>query len=54
MSDIHELQLSLDLPGDLPNEELGLLQWHLGDGGDDSAVESPDEYPLLSSCGALS
>ena len=53
MSDLYELQLSLDLPGSLPASDLALIRRHLGEGGD-QAPETSDplaEYPLLSARG---
>ncbi|MFJ2627623.1 hypothetical protein ACIO6T_30550 [Streptomyces sp. NPDC087532] len=49
MSDLHELQLTLDLPGSLPGADLVLLRWHLGEGGSDP--ETTHTYPLLSGTG---
>ncbi|MET8448026.1 hypothetical protein [Streptomyces sp. NPDC005209] len=49
MSDLHELQLSLDLPDSLPNADIALLRWHLGENNEDSP--GPDAYPLLSDRG---
>ncbi|MEE1762019.1 hypothetical protein [Streptomyces sp. SP18BB07] len=59
MGDYYELQLSLDLPVSLPAEDLTLLRWHLGEGGDDRFGDNGDgerqgayEYPLLAQRGA--
>ncbi|MER6127051.1 hypothetical protein ABT173_31570 [Streptomyces sp. NPDC001795] len=52
MSDLYELQLVLDLPDSLPDTDLALLQWHLGERDDDP--ENPDAYPLLASRGPAS
>ncbi|MFJ1831211.1 hypothetical protein [Streptomyces sp. NPDC088178] len=49
MSDLHELQLTLDLPGSLPGADLALLRWHLE--GDGSKPEATYTYPLLSGRG---
>lgn len=49
VSDLYELQLSLDLPNSLPAADLALLRWHLGEGGGEP--QAPDSYPLLSARG---
>ncbi|MFF3504396.1 hypothetical protein [Streptomyces sp. NPDC003247] len=49
MSDIHELQLNLDLPGSLPPADLALLRRHLGE--ETGEPRHPDAYPLLSARG---
>ncbi|MGW2324840.1 hypothetical protein ACWC5C_03625 [Streptomyces sp. NPDC001700] len=57
MSDLFELQLSLDLPNSLPTSDLAVIRRHLGEPGDQAPETSdplPDpleEYPLLSSRG---
>lgn len=33
MADIYEFQLALDLPSDLPEADLAVLRWHLGQAG---------------------
>ncbi|MEV6398880.1 hypothetical protein AB0M39_29540 [Streptomyces sp. NPDC051907] len=40
MSDLYELQLALDFPDSLPEADLGLLRWHLGQGGDAASTET--------------
>ncbi|MFJ4623951.1 hypothetical protein [Streptomyces sp. NPDC088812] len=49
MSDIHELQLNLDLPGSLASADLALLRWHLGE--EAGEPPHPDDYPLFSDRG---
>ncbi|WP_369386224.1 hypothetical protein AB5J72_00225 [Streptomyces sp. CG1] len=49
MSDLYELQLTLDMPDSLPAPDLALLRWHLGESGEES--QKSDAYPLLSSRG---
>jgi hypothetical protein len=44
MADIHELQLTLDLPDSLPPEDLALLRWHLGQ--EDGRGDDGYAYPL--------
>ncbi|MFI0779513.1 hypothetical protein [Streptomyces sp. NPDC021212] len=55
MSDLFELQLTLDLPGSLPASDLALIRQHLGeveDEGQGSEASDPlAEHPLLSSRG---
>ncbi|MGW3253081.1 hypothetical protein ACWDCX_21260 [Streptomyces fungicidicus] len=58
MADIYELQLTLDLPGSLPGQDLALLRWHLGEEGgrQDDGYEYPlwaDRGPALRIGGAL-
>ncbi|CAL9317490.1 MULTISPECIES: hypothetical protein [unclassified Streptomyces] len=43
MADIYEFQLALDLPSDLPEADLAVLRWHLGQEG---GVRGDYEYPL--------
>ncbi|MFD7303810.1 hypothetical protein ACFV83_23255 [Streptomyces pharetrae] len=50
MSDLYELQLTLDLPGSLPDPDLALLRWHLGESGEES--QESDTYPLLAARGS--
>jgi hypothetical protein len=50
MSDLYELQLTLDLPDSLPAADLSLLRWHLGENSEKSL--DPDACPLLSARGA--
>ncbi len=49
MSDLYELQLSLDLPSDLSNDELKSLRWHLGAEGHEHPDEQddPNNWPLF-------
>ncbi|MBC9714479.1 hypothetical protein H9Y04_18115 [Streptomyces sp. TRM66268-LWL] len=49
MSDLFELQLSLDLPSDLSDNELSSLRWHLGaeDHKPLADPDDPDNWPLL-------
>ncbi|MFF7725803.1 hypothetical protein [Streptomyces sp. NPDC008001] len=49
MSDLYELQLTLDLPGSLTDSDLALLRGHLGEGSEE--LRAPDAYPLLSARG---
>ncbi|MFF6994766.1 hypothetical protein ACFY93_07360 [Streptomyces sp. NPDC008313] len=44
MADIYEVQLTLDLPGSLPPQDLTQLRWHLGEEGSRSA--DGYAYPL--------
>ncbi|MEV5470554.1 hypothetical protein AB0N37_33930 [Streptomyces griseoincarnatus] len=58
MADIYELQLTLDLPGSLPPQDLALLRWHLGEEGgrQDDGYAYPlwgDRGPALRIGGAL-
>ena len=58
MADVYELQLTLDLPGSLPPQDLALLRWHLGEEGgrQDDGYEYPlwkDRGPALRIGGAL-
>ncbi|MEU7581237.1 hypothetical protein AB0B50_26955 [Streptomyces sp. NPDC041068] len=50
MSDLHELQLALDLPHDLPADDLSLIRWHLGEEAGTRHAEG-EECPLLSARG---
>lgn len=49
MSDLFELQLSLDLPSDLSNDELNLLRLHLDaeDRTSPAEPDEPDNWPLF-------
>ncbi len=49
MSDLFELQLSLDLPSDLTDDELQSLRWHLGteDRDPPADMDDPDYWPLF-------
>ncbi|MEU9230786.1 hypothetical protein AB0D40_41555 [Streptomyces massasporeus] len=49
MSDLYELQLTLDVHDSLPDPGLVLLGWHLGERGEES--QDSDAYPLLSARG---
>lgn len=53
MSDLYELQLSLDLPGSLPTSDLAQIRHHLGEGGNQTPETSDPlaENPLLSARG---
>ncbi|MFI2368542.1 hypothetical protein [Streptomyces sp. NPDC018833] len=56
MADLYELQLALDLPDSLPDDDLRLLRWHLDEQGDATADAAGHaaSYPLLSSRGPAS
>ncbi|MFI6944201.1 hypothetical protein ACIBI4_33520 [Streptomyces sp. NPDC050418] len=56
MSDLYELQLSLDLPADLSDDELSSLRRHLGVEGHGPSVDmdDPDNWPLFSERGPAS
>lgn len=41
MSDLYELQLSLDLPDTLPASDLALLHWHLGENSEELSQDGP-------------
>ncbi|WP_327356412.1 hypothetical protein [Streptomyces sp. NBC_01304] len=48
MSDLFELQLSLDLPKSLPQDDLNFLRWHLGQvPGEATAGLDSEAYGLL-------
>ncbi|MEU8547160.1 hypothetical protein [Streptomyces roseoverticillatus] len=49
MSDFYELQLALDLPGSLTDDDLALLRRHLGESSEE--LQHLDAYPLFSARG---